>query len=245
MFEMLIVTVFVLFCVAGIAQGFLWSGGTAPTLSNHRPLKASKLSHDEATLQRRQFLVSTAVLVLHPTKSIASDKCSDIDSCRELGEQKIRIKEEQNPTIKLPNGVRAKQLRPPLGGESVQEGSVVDLAFSITANGGYLYSQGMGYEKLKSGQNDMGLDSIRVVVGKHMIPTGIEEALIGMKRGERRRIELPPQVGFETSNWQPKPNNPVAQKRLDSYKRLLEGNSNVPGYPAVSIWDVEVLKVRS
>lgn len=238
------ITSLLLLFVAGTTQGFLWTG-TYPTWSTPQSLRATKFAHEKESLERRQMLLSTVALVLLPGSSTASDKCSDIDSCRELGEQKIRLREAQNPTIKLPNGVLAKQLRPPLGGASVQNGSVVDLAFSISANGGYLYSQGMGYEKLRSGQSDLGLDSIRVVVGEHMVPIGIEEALIGMKRGERLRVELPPQVGFETSNWQPKPNNPNAQKRLDGYKRLLEGNGpNVPGYPAVSIWDVEVLKVR-
>lgn len=208
------------------------------------PLHAS-VTGPEENLGRRQFFWSTVLVCLVPATAGASEKCSDIESCRELGEKKMQEKETQNPTIRLPNGVRFKQLRPPLGGEPVHEGSVVDLAFSITANGGYLYSQGMGYEKLKNGVNDMGLDSIRVVLGKHDVPVGIEEALIGMKRGERRRIELPPKVGFETSNWQPKPNNPFAEKRLQAYRRLLEGNANVPGYAAVSIWDVEVLKVRS
>lgn len=32
-------------------------------------------------------------------------------------------------------------------------------------------------------------------------PLGIKDALIGRKKGERRRVEL----GFETPNWQPEP----------------------------------------
>ena len=49
--------------------------------------------------------------------------------------------------------------------------------------------------------------AFRVKIGskRRDVPLGIEQALVGMKRGERRRIELPPNVGFETSEWRPEP----------------------------------------
>ena len=51
----------------------------------------------------------------------------------------------------------------------------------------------------------IGLDSYRVTLGTGNLPVGVEQALIGAKKGERLRIEVPPNVGFETSNWKPEP----------------------------------------
>lgn len=217
--------------------------------------QALRFSRDEIETSllssRRGALSILSILVVTMQVPIASfaastKPCTDIESCRELGEKKMEQNDRENPITILPNGIRYKIIRPPVGSpdEAVREGSVVDLAFSINANGGYLYSQGMGLEKV-SGRNDLGLDSIRVVIGRQDVPKGIEQVLVGMRRGERRRIMLPPEVGFETSDWKPRPNNPVAQQRQDAYRRLLEGSPNNPPFPAASIWDVEVLKVRS
>lgn len=156
----------------------------------------------------------------------------------------MKEKDEANPVVQLPSGVRYKVLRPAVGTEPVREGSVVDVAYSVSANGGYMFSKGMGYEKV-NGKNDLSMDSIRVAVGRRDVPVGIEEALVGMRRGERRRVELPPQVGFDTSGWNPKPNNRIAQQRVDAYRRILEGGNNQPPFPMVSIWDIQVERVRN
>eukprot|EP00978_Attheya_sp_CCMP212_P029278 scaffold103504_cov55-Attheya_sp.AAC.1 len=185
----------------------------------------------------------------------ATRKCSDIESCREIGDRKIAEDMVLNPMIKLANGVRYKVMKPPLvkksdkdqSASAVKMGSLVDVIYSVSLPGaGYLNSKGMGFEKISSGQNDLGLDSLRVVVGKRDVPQGIEEALIGMQRGERRRVELPPAVGFETSDWRPSPENKQAENRLLGYRRILEGNGpSQPPFAAVTVWDIEVLKVRN
>jgi hypothetical protein len=94
-------------------------------------------------------------------------------------------------------------------------------------------------------QRDAGLDSYRVTLGKGDLPVGIEQALVGMKKGERRRVEVPPNVGFETSNWRPKPTTRNGKQHIKNYQTLLNGvGSNRPLFPAPTIWDVEVLSFR-
>lgn len=73
-----------------------------------------------------------------------------------------------------------------------------------------MYSQGMGHELIDVGNGNMAKDvgglviSLKVAVCSHQhVPVGIEQSLLGMKRGERRRVELPPNVEFATSNWAP------------------------------------------
>ena len=79
-----------------------------------------------------------------------------------------------------------------------------------TMSGGYMYSRGFGYEKVDMGNGkmvkDAGLDSIRVKIGERNVPVGIEDALIGMKKGEKRRVELPPQLALslQTGNRSPR-----------------------------------------
>ena len=72
----------------------------------------------------------------------------------------------------------------------------------------------------------------------------LEYALIGMSKGEKRRVELPPDVGFETSNWSPEPTTRRGQVQIEQYKKKLEGFGSQPPFPAETVWDIEVLQVR-
>jgi hypothetical protein len=111
-----------------------------------------------------------------------------------------------------------------------------------------MYSQGFGFETIDIGngrQSDLGLDSYRVILGKGTLPVGIEEVLVGMKKGERRRIELPPNAGFETSDWKPEPRSKLGKGAITAYQRILNGFGSQPPFPAPTIWDVEVLSFRN
>ncbi len=205
---------------------------------------------------RKDFLLTSSIfastLTLSSTKAMA--KCTDIESCREIGEKKVEQDMVDNPTLKTKSGVRYKVLQPGIDEESkttVKPDSNIDLIFSIsTLSGGYMYSRGFGFEKIDVGngklQSDIGLDSLRVQLGRRDVPLGIEEAIVGMKKGERRRIELPPRLGFETSDWKPEPTTRRGKTRIVGYKQLLEGNGSTrPAFPAATIWDVEVLRIRN
>ena len=56
--------------------------------------------------------------------------------------------------------------------------------------GAYMYSKGMGYEPSEEGlgRKDTG-ETYRVRMGSKDIPAGIQTAMIGMKKGEKRREE--------------------------------------------------------
>lgn len=182
-------------------------------------------------------------------------KCTDIESCREIGDEKLMEQLAENPITSLPSGVKYKVLKPPpvadnssSRGATVTDGSTVDLIYSVTGSGRYMFSQGFGYEEVYFDgkmQKDLGLDSLRIVVGKQQVPLGVEQALIGMKRGERRRVVVPPNVGFDTSSWKPEPTSRRGKAAMAAYKQLVEGRgSTQPPFPAPTIWDVEVLSTR-
>ena len=206
-----------------------------------------KLATSSSTL-----LATPALVLLSSHPSPAHAKCTDIESCREEGERKIEADLKLNPIIRLSDGVRYRCLGAPpsttISDKKVKEGSNIDLAYSIsTASGQYMYSKGFGYEKVEFGGkqvSDLGLDSMRVVLGQHNVPKGIEYALLGMVKGEKRRVELPPGVGFETSNWSPEPTTRRGIVQIEQYKRKLEGFGSQPPFPAETVWDIEVLQIR-
>jgi FKBP-type peptidyl-prolyl cis-trans isomerase len=165
-----------------------------------------------------------------------------------MGDQKIAQDLKENPVTVLSDGTRHKLLKPGFGDSTITHSSTVDIIYSISRAGGpYMYSQGFGFEKIDLGrglQSDLGLDSCRVTLGKGNLPMGIEEVLVGMKKGERRRIELPPSVGFETSNWKPEPRSRPGKASILAYQRILQGFGSQPPFPAPTVWDVEVLSFR-
>jgi hypothetical protein len=168
-----------------------------------------------------------------------------------VGEAKDQQDLENNPIHRLPNGISYKVLDhgSPSSSQIVTPNSSIDIAFSVSqANGRYMFSKGFGLEKTEFlGQmtRDQDIDSLRVDFGHKNVPAGIEQVLVGMKKGEKRRIVLPPEVGFDTSDWQPAPMKRDAQRQMQVYRQLLRGNGSQPPFAAPTIWDVQVLRIRA
>lgn len=178
-------------------------------------------------------------------------QCTDIESCREIGEQRVVKDMKENPVFPLASGVRYKQLKAGFGTSQVSESSTINMIYSISqASGAYMYSRGFGYEKIDVGNGQLepdvaGLDSYLVTLGTGNLPKGVEQALVGMKKGERRRVEVPPGVGFETSNWKPEPTTRRGKAQIAGYQGILRGRgSSQPPFPAPTVWEVEVLSIR-
>lgn len=214
--------------------------------AHHPTHETQSITREHLVKTTRHFLTASIVTSL---PNVALAKCTDIESCREEGERKIEADLRNNPITKLSNGVRYRVLQPSTSQAKVKETSSLDLIYSIsTASGQYMYSKGFGFEKVEFGgklQSDLGLDSMRVTIGKHQVPVGIEMALLGMGKGERRRVELPPGVGFETSKWNPEPTTRRGKTQIEQYKRKLSGFGSQPPFPAETVWDIEVLSIRN
>jgi hypothetical protein len=222
-----------------------------PRIDVTRQLDQGKGNGDVGPLIcRRSILASVAATTLVPFPALA--KCTDIESCREIGDERVAQTLRENPVVILDSGVRYKVLQKGVGRQTVQEGSSVDIIYTLSRGGGqYMYSQGFGYEMIDIGSGnlvkDLDVDFLRVDrVGMHMdVPIGIEQALIGMQKGERRRVDLPPNVGLQTSSWQPAPRSRAGKQSIVAYQRILNGFGSQPGFPAPLIWEIEVLRVRS
>jgi len=193
----------------------------------------------------------------------ANAKCTDLESCREIGERRDAELQARYPITKLGDGLQYKVLAAGVGGAVVTpEHCTVRIAYSISqGNGSYMYSRGMGFNKVEGtsggggGQqqqkvNDLGLDSLAVPMGstsstnQRTVPVCIERALVGAKRGERRRIECPAKLGFETSNWEPRPTTFRGERQVIDYQNTLTGRGGGLPFPAPTVWDVEVVSIR-
>jgi FKBP-type peptidyl-prolyl cis-trans isomerase len=242
-----------------------WLAIVTWTIVSRETFSLSTIPTANPTCQRRLFVGTGASFVasLFPlltfnnqeaaaaTTSSYSRQCTDIESCREIGEQRVVKDMTENPVFRLANGVRYKQLKAGFGTSQVSESSTINMIYSISqASGAYMYSRGFGYEKIDVGNGQLepdvaGLDSYLVTLGTGNLPKGVEQALVGMKKGERRRIEVPPGVGFETSNWKPEPTTRRGKAQIAGYQGILRGRgSSQPPFPAPTIWEVEVLSIR-
>eukprot|EP00977_Amphora_coffeiformis_P013108 scaffold3364_cov161-Amphora_coffeaeformis.AAC.3 len=204
------------------------------------------------TAVKSALVVSSSSLFLNPqpvsAKSKFSATCTDLESCREIGEQKDAANLAAYPIVRLGDqGLQYKVLAVGLGDETVTENTdSVKIAYSISqASGSYMYSQGFGFNKLDAGNGkqvaDLGLDGITVHMKNDRakeVPVGVKQAIVGMKRGEKRRIVVPPALGFETSDWNPKPSTFRGERQIISYQNVLTGRrGQLPPFPAPTIWD--------
>jgi hypothetical protein len=180
----------------------------------------------------------------------AKAKCRDIESCREEGERRSADSEARAGPLRNvgpigANGlgrVRYRAMKETGDGPPLLEGDAADIRFDVVSTGGeYLYS----IPSREPGAAAAGvLDTYRLVLGSHDVPIGVEMALAGAHRGDFRRIEVPPDLGFETSNWQPAPTGFSGKQRLERYRRTLTGSGSQPGYAASIIIQVEIMRVR-
>ena len=214
-------------------------------------LTAIEKDTQHAAERREVLMIIAAALGNTATKPAAHARCTDIDSCREIGERKDEAAEAANPVVRLGDGLQYKVLSTGFGNEKVAESSKVQIIYSISqSNGSYMYSKGFGYNKIDMGGkqvSDRDIDTLFVNMQdlQKQIPVGIRTAMFGMKRGERRRISCPPKVGFETSDWNPQPTTFRGRQQIKDYKSTLYGRGDTqPPFPASTIWDVEVVSIR-
>jgi len=242
------------------------AAATCTTPPQHRS-RSSTTSTNTATCSRKAFFLETAggaaaaglLLTMIPwtapapafaRSSSSASSCTDIETCREIGERRDAENLAQNPITRLGDGLQFKVLAAGIGTDVVQPDSRIQIIYSVSqANGSYMFSRGMGYNKININNqkqvSDFGLDSLSVTMGSTAtLPVGVQRALLGAKRGERRRIQCPPQLGFETSDWNPKPTTFRGERQMIDYRSTLTGSSGGLAFPAPTIWDVEVVSIR-
>lgn len=104
-----------------------------------------------------------------------------------------------------------------------QNGDTVSVHYLGKFPGGRVFDTSMRAEAEKAGLFNPARDykPLQVVLGRHQVISGFEEALIGMKINETKEITLPPEKAYGRTG-----NHPMAGKTLQF--RLLVTNIRKP-----------------
>ena len=88
---------------------------------------------------------------------------------------------------------------------SAQNGDTVSVHYLGKFPGGKVFDTSMKSEAIKSGLFSPARDykPLQVVVGKHQVISGFEEALLGMKINETKEVTLPPEKAYGRSGGHP------------------------------------------
>jgi len=131
-------------------------------------------------------------------------KCKSIDECEALGEaERAKAAEGQDETIeRTKGGDRYRDLAVGDGAKAVAQGDAVEIRYRVmrlgtkardglSGEGQTIFSYGYGEDEDKEG------DKLAVqVAGKNLI-AGVNDALLGMKPGGRRRVLVRPERGWK------------------------------------------------
>ncbi|GAQ82985.1 FKBP-type peptidyl-prolyl cis-trans isomerase family protein [Klebsormidium nitens] len=135
---------------------------------------------------------------------------TNIDDAREEGERRREEKERaEGPIVKLPSGVKYRELAVGTG-EALRPGDLVSVYYTIYRLSG-LYIDSVGYGK--EGKDDVG-DAFTFELGAGQVPQGVEQGVLGMCIGGRRRILVPPKLGWINDGVLPRPTSGAAERRL-------------------------------
>mmetsp|Transcript_11854 Transcript_11854/g.15503 ORF Transcript_11854/g.15503 Transcript_11854/m.15503 type:complete len:257 (-) Transcript_11854:448-1218(-) len=117
-----------------------------------------------------------------------------------------------------PSGLQFKDVKPGEGsGAEVGDRVVIDWeGYTIGFYGRIFQAK----NKAQGGAFDQDLDYTRFVLGKGTMIQGLEEGLVGMKKGGVRQIVIPPELGYPPSDPKhervgPKPTTFSGQRALD------------------------------
>lgn len=84
---------------------------------------------------------------------------------------------------------------------TAQNGDTVSVHYVGKFPGGKVFDTSMRAEAIKAGLFNLARDykPLQVVLGKHQVISGFEEALVGMKINETKEITLPPEKAYGRS----------------------------------------------
>ncbi|GIL92722.1 hypothetical protein Vretimale_11763 [Volvox reticuliferus] len=150
---------------------------------------------------------------------------SDTDAVRE---ERLRYRQYEQPgtLVTLPNGLQYRELLEGTGPEATI-GSLCEISYIVYrlssgayykySSGGtpvFLFSLGYGQE----GKDDVG-QTYRFRLGEAgSLPAAATLALVGMRQGGKRRVLVPPRLGWVDDKVGPRPDTFGGQRRLAGHK---------------------------
>eukprot|EP00882_Tetradesmus_deserticola_P018313 GHRQ01019672.1.p1 GENE.GHRQ01019672.1~~GHRQ01019672.1.p1 ORF type:complete len:231 (+),score=80.59 GHRQ01019672.1:164-856(+) len=212
-------------------QSKLSSSGAATGRSSNAQLrspsapKSSQLcassTRDAATssvaVDRRQLLAGTAAVLIAtsaevPAAAVAATKAASGD----WSSPGLAAPEDENlpKFFKTASGVKVQELAPG-SGEVAKAGDSVLIDYVLRRNNGYfIYStiEGISFQP-----RDVPVGPIRLQLGSGNIIDGLQDALVGMRQGGKRRVLVPPELGYVSSVLQPQPPTFATKRQLANH----------------------------
>lgn len=181
-------------------------------------------------LSRRSFAAAALVSTSTPAAFAQPTEFKSIDT-------QAPGADGQAPFKTLPSGVRIKDFKVGTGADEVKPGARV----SVYCTGKLLNLNGVKFYSTKeqADPNELGyVEPLVFVVGKGQAIPGLEEGMMGMKKGSIRRIIVPAELGYA--------NNPTLepQPTTTENRRALESVIKNPRRDSTLLFDVQVEKVK-
>mmetsp|Transcript_3436 Transcript_3436/g.14016 ORF Transcript_3436/g.14016 Transcript_3436/m.14016 type:complete len:295 (-) Transcript_3436:1794-2678(-) len=156
---------------------------------------------------------------------------AEIRAIREEAERRREEREaEENPgeLVTLPSGIQYRELdEGRADGKTAARGDTLYILYTVYrlapgayfkySSGGtpiFLWSRGYGNE----GQDDVGATYRFILGDSDAVPRAVAPALVGMREGGRRRVLVPPQLGWTSDAVRPRPGTFGAGRRLENHK---------------------------
>ncbi|KAG2485435.1 hypothetical protein HYH03_015814 [Edaphochlamys debaryana] len=143
-------------------------------------------------------------------------------------EERLRLRQFEQPgtLVTMPSGLQYRELAVGTGPEAAL-GSVLEITYTVyrlSSGAYYKYSSGgtpvflfsLGYGK--EGQDDVGTTYRFRLGDPGSLPRAVTPALVGMRQGGRRRVLVPPQLGWTDDKVGPRPATFGGQRRLIGHR---------------------------
>lgn len=180
----------------------------------------------------------TVLPFLCPIASIIPSNVANADELRDPPKKKLNF-------VTLPSGVKVADI---LIDNKSDGGTVVTPTSKVNVHviGRLLGKNGWIFEDSQAS----GEDPFRLDLGTGTVVPGLEEALVGMKAGGRRRIVVPSAVGYTSRDLQPIPRDFGNRQRLyttvmNTVRTEREKQALGADLAGAAVFDVELLRLRN
>mmetsp|Transcript_3378 Transcript_3378/g.4837 ORF Transcript_3378/g.4837 Transcript_3378/m.4837 type:complete len:242 (+) Transcript_3378:28-753(+) len=214
---------------AGLAQHV----SRSPLLSSSR-IVILRCSASDSSTSRRGLLVGAAAAALWPTSSGAvGDK-----TVSKFATQAPPTDKDSEPFTYLDSGVGFREYVTGKGGAEVEEGSRV----TINCVGRLLNLNGVKFFSTKEKTDEFGEGTpLSFTIGAGEALPGLEEGMLGMKKGSIRKVLVPPAMGYAAGDsLLPQPRTGPGQGRA-----TLNSVLKNPRRDATLLFEVKVESVKS
>jgi hypothetical protein len=152
--------------------------------------KSNRIKTSSIDIKKIISSVSISLSLLLPTNSVLADNARLTDKLKELKDiQKVLDEADQQFEV-LPSGVQYREYRSGKGNKLVQKGSTVTVEMTVRCKS-FPTGNEPGGVRYYSTKIDTPYDGLTWTIGSGELLEGLEDAMIGMKRGSLRRIEVP------------------------------------------------------